>query len=119
MLVEHGDTVEALNRGLAQDSASRGIQRLDRSHLCGEDRSLTVAQGSGYVLRSWMTEPWLTGSATPLKTPATGPAGRSGYAASMTVQDPTPNLPKFSRPTRSRIYITTRALRRPRTRLVS
>ncbi len=87
MLVEHGDTVEALNRGLAQDSASRGIQRLDRSHLCGEDRSLTVAQGSGYVLRSWMTEPWLTGSATPL--------------------------------TRSRIYITTRALRRPRTRLVS
>lgn len=40
--IEHGDSVEALNRGLAQHLASKGIPRLDRSHLCGETRAITV-----------------------------------------------------------------------------
>lgn len=43
VLIEHGDSVEALNRGMAQDIAARGTKRLDRSHLCGETRSLTMA----------------------------------------------------------------------------
>lgn len=43
VLVEHQDSIDALNRGLAQDLSATGIARLTRSHLSGEDRNLTVA----------------------------------------------------------------------------
>lgn len=44
--IEHADSVQALNRGLARWLAGEGRPRLTRSQLCGEERvvTTTVAQ---------------------------------------------------------------------------
>lgn len=40
--VEHQDSIDALNRGLAQHLAAAGISRLTREHACGENRDITT-----------------------------------------------------------------------------
>lgn len=44
--IEHQDSLDALNRGLAQMLAKAGLSRLTRGHLLGEERRLTVLAAS-------------------------------------------------------------------------
>lgn len=44
--IEHQDSLDALNRALAQVLAKVGLSRLTRGHLLGEERRLTVLAAS-------------------------------------------------------------------------